>query len=129
MNDIRIKVTAPGTSHQLARPSVHAAAAPSWVTTVLRPAGRLDRGAARRLRPLLVALALVPGLLVVDLTAAAPVSAEGWRVLSNASSNLDAVGGGLLVTGVAADAVPAGTSGITLLPGRREVTTGHPSVA
>lgn len=108
---------------QVRRPSRDADAPGSWVTTVLRPAGRLDRIAARSLRPVLVALALVPGLVVVDLAAAGPVSAEGWRVLSSASSSLDAVGGGLLVTGVPAEAVPRGTAGITIVPGRRDDET------
>jgi hypothetical protein len=88
----------------------------AWVTTVLRPARRLDRLTARALRPALLALTVLPGLVVVDLTAATPVSAEGWRVLSSASSALDAVGGGLLVVGVDADDVPDGAASITVLP-------------
>lgn len=88
-----------------------------WVTTILRPAGRLDRLTARALRPMLLALAVVPGLVVVDLAAAGPVSAEGWRVLDTVSTALDEVGGGLLVTGVDSAAVPAGAHRITVVPG------------
>lgn len=93
-----------------------AAAGPAWVTTILRPARRLDRLSARALRPALLALTVLPGLVVVDLSAATPVSAEGWRVLSSASSALDAVGGGLLVTGVDQEEVPDGATSITVLP-------------
>ena len=88
---------------------------PSWMTTVLRPTGRLDRRSVRRLRPLLLALALLPGLVVVDLSAAAPVSAAGWRLLEETLVHLDSVGGGLLVNGVEPSSVPAEAAAITVL--------------
>jgi len=100
---------------------------PSWMTTVLRPTGRLDRRSVRRLRPLLLALALVPGLVVIDLSAAAPVSAAGWRLLEETSVHLDAVGGGLLVNGVEPSSVPAEATAITVLadPQARAVGSGE----
>jgi hypothetical protein len=53
-----------------ARTAAGGADGPAWLTTVLRPAGSLDRAAAGRLGPALHALAAASDLVLLDLSAA-----------------------------------------------------------
>ena len=90
-----------------------------WVSTLLRPTGRLDRRATAALRPTLTALSGLSGLVVVDLGAVTMVCAEAWRMLEAATRALDARGGGLIVTGVSEAAVPVDVHALTVVPRHR----------
>jgi hypothetical protein len=74
-----------------------------WMTTVLRPVGRLDRSELDRVGLALGILAACSDMVVIDLTAAAVISPRALaRTLSAPSVKLDQAGRCLLLRGVPA---------------------------
>jgi hypothetical protein len=74
-----------------------------WLTTVLRPAGLLDRPGLERVALVLGILAACSDMVVIDLTAATVTSPRGLaRTLAAPAAELDQAGRCLLVRGVPA---------------------------
>lgn len=72
-----------------------------WLTTVLRPAGLLDRPGLDRFALVLGILAACSDMVVIDLTAATVTSAQGLaQTLAAPAAELDHAGRCLLVRGV-----------------------------
>jgi hypothetical protein len=72
-----------------------------WLTTVLRPAGLLDRPGLDRVALVLGILAACSDMVVIDLTAATVTSPDGLaRTLAAPAAELDQAGRCLLVRGV-----------------------------
>ncbi|HYJ75240.1 MAG TPA: hypothetical protein VEV65_06535 [Kineosporiaceae bacterium] len=84
---------------------------PTWLTTVLRPAGELDPGAERRLVDALEAAAAASDVVVVDVGAAGPLSGNLRRALRRVHTGLTATGGALVLLD------PEGTHGLTMQDG------------
>jgi hypothetical protein len=70
---------------------------PTWLTTVLRPAGELDPGAERRLVDALEAAAAASDVVVVDVGAAGPLSGNLRRALRRVHAGLTSTGGALVL--------------------------------
>jgi hypothetical protein len=76
-----------------------------WMTTVLRPAGTLDRSGLDRVGLALGILAACSDMVVIDLTAATVVNPRALaRILAGPSVRLDQEGRCLLLRGVPAQA-------------------------
>ncbi len=70
---------------------------PSWLTTVLRPAGELDAAETARLVQALEAAARSSDLLVVDVQAVHRLPRAVRRALRQARETLEAAGGALVL--------------------------------
>jgi anti-anti-sigma regulatory factor len=83
----------------------------NWLTTVLRPAGELDRDAERRLVDVLEAAATTSDVVVVDVGAVGRLSRNLRRALRRVHTRLTATGGALVLLD------PDGTHGLTMQDG------------
>ena len=68
-----------------------------WLTTVLRPAGRMDAADAERFATALQAACCCSSVVVVDLRAVGPLPRSARRALEDADADLNRSGGVLLV--------------------------------
>ena len=68
-----------------------------WLTTVLRPAGRMGPAEGARFAAALMAATASSGVVVVDLHAAGPLPENARQALAEADGRLGAAGGALLV--------------------------------
>jgi anti-anti-sigma regulatory factor len=84
---------------------------PTWLTTVLRPAGELDPDGERRLVDALEAVATASDVVVVDVGAVGPLSRNVRRALRRVHTRLTATGGALVLLD------PAGDHGLTTQDG------------
>jgi hypothetical protein len=73
----------------------------AWLTTILRPAGSLDRAAARRLGAALGHLAAASDMIIVDLAAAVRDPRALARALREPAVEIQRAGRCLLVVGAA----------------------------
>jgi hypothetical protein len=71
----------------------------SWLTTTLRPAGRMTAGSAARFAAALDAVSRCSGVVLVDLSAVGPLPRRARRALADADARLTAAGGALVVLG------------------------------
>jgi hypothetical protein len=69
----------------------------TWLTTVLRPAGRMGPAEGARFAAAVLAASAFSGIVVVDLLASGPLPENARTALTQADARLDAAGGALLV--------------------------------
>ena len=96
---------------------------PTWLTTVLRPAGEFDADGERRLVDAREAAATASDVVVVDVGAVGRLSRNLRRALRRVHTRLTATGGALVLVD------PQGTHGLTTQDGdlvRADVAASRP---